>query len=221
MITSNVRRAEFLMLSDALKQCRGQDFENHGHPGVVFDRATGPSIRVWGWWTQDEPAIPCLLWCGEHGWSATVVEPDELDGPGYELAFWSHRIKLLDLALANALGPYPSLRELELHVAADTALGLGSHGSRMTEALSWGIVQLRAARAQRLRDSSETRGRQPAAKTFGGMVDEELVRHALVPSLAKPKVLQIRKRKDPAVEALVRALCTIRLGKDAATDDQG
>jgi len=91
-VMTATRLTEFWVLSDALKQCRGRDFEGHRHPAVVVDRATGPSVRVWGWWTQDNPAIPCLLWCGQRGWSATLVEPDELDSPGYELAFWSHRI---------------------------------------------------------------------------------------------------------------------------------
>ena len=218
MIASTTRQAEFLMLSDALKQCRGRDFESHDHPGVVFDRATGPSVRVWGWWTQDEPAIPCLLWCGEWGWSATLVEPDGLDSPGYELAFWSHRIKLLDLALANGVGPHLTLSELELHVAADASLPLGFHGSRRTEAMLWGIRQLLMARSLRHRRAIES----PAAseeQAHRGLIDEELVRHALVPTLAKPRVADNRRHKDPAVDALVRALSEVRLGDHIAEDE--
>jgi len=221
-VMTATRLAEFWMLSDALKQCRGRDFESYRHPAVVFDRATGPSVRVWGWWTQDIPAIPCLLWCGERGWSATLVEPDELDGPGYELAFWSHRIKLLDLALANALGPHLTLGELELHVAADASLLLGQHGSSRNEAMLWGIRQLRTERSQRHRRTPESP--TPAdAETHGGLVDEELERHALIPTLAKPRVHDNRRHKDPAVDALVRALCNLRLGDHItghATDDQ-
>jgi hypothetical protein len=221
-VMTATRLTEFLMLSDALKQCRGRDFESHHHPAVVFDRATGPSVRVWGWWTQDNPAIPCLLWCGERGWSATLVEPDELDGPGYELAFWSHRIKLLDLALANALGPHPTLGELELHVAADASLPLEQHGSRRREAMLWGIRQLRIARSQHHRRTPES-PTPSDAETHGGRVDEELGRHALIPTLAKPRVHENRKHKDPAVDALVRALCNLRLGDhitDHVTEDQ-
>jgi len=214
--TSTTRQTEFLMLSDALKQCRGRDFESHHHPAVVFDRATGPLVRVWGWWTQDDPAIPCLLWCGERGWSATLVEPDELDGPGYELAFWSHRIKLLDLALASALGPHPTLGELELHVTADASLPLVQHGSKRNTAMLWGIRQLRLARSPHLRRAPESPA-PSGAEIHGGLIDEELRRHALIPTLAKPRVLDNRKHKDPAVDALIRALCNMRLG-DRVTD---
>ena len=218
MSTWTTRQTEFLMLSDALKECKGRDFESHHHPAVVFDRATGPAVRVWGWWTEDDPAVPCLLWCGERGWSTTMVEPDELGSPGYELAFWSHRIRLLELALANCLGPCPTLGELELQVAADERVVHRLDGSRMNESLLWGIRQLRFARSQRIRrttDSPIPFGKQ----LLGGMVDEELRHHGLVPSLAKPRVLDNRNHKDPAVDVLVRALCNVRLG-DHVTDDE-
>lgn len=219
MNTATARQVEFLMLSDALKQCRGFDFEGHGHPAVVLDRATPPSIRVWGWWSPEEPGTACLLWRGDRGWCAAVVEPDEPHSPGYELAFWSHRIKLLDLALANALGPYATLGQLELHVAADARLELGPHGSTIREAMLWGIVQLRAARSQR-RPTEENRPDKPATGTQSGVVDEELVQHGLAPTFPKRRAFSgHRKHKDPAVDALVRALRSVRLG-DAATEDE-
>jgi hypothetical protein len=218
VVTSRTRQTEFLMLSDALKECRGRDFENHNHPAVVFDRATGPSVRVWGWWTAGDPAIPCLLWCGERGWSATLVEPDELDGPGYELRFWSHRIKLLDVALANCLGPCATLGELERRVASDVSLARELDGSRMDASLLWGIRELRFARSQRLRATTGDPGRLNK-RSYSGVVDEELQRHGLVPTLAKPKVLDTRNHKDPAVDALVRALCNVKLS-DHITEEK-
>lgn len=219
MVTSRTRQAEFLRLSDALKQCRGTEFESHTHPGVVFDRATGASVRVWAWWSRGEPAIPCLLWCSEPGWSATVVEPDNLGSPGYELGFWSHRIKLLDLALANGLGPYPTLGELELQVSVDGVFGEGPDGSRLQDAMLWGIRQLRAARSQSTSTAAGCPTLVAAGGQGGGVVDEELVRHGLVPSLAKPRVKDKRRHKDPAMDALVRALCNVRLGDHTWADE--
>jgi len=168
---------------------------------------------MWGWWTAGEWPSPCMLWSGERGWSATVVEPDQVDGPGYELAHWSHRIKLLDLAIANAIGPYRSLSLLELNVAADTTLGLGAGGPAVREALLWGIVQLRAARAQRTAPARAA-GSQTDLGLYGGhgTVDEELARYALVPTLAKPRTsLSRTEHKDPSVTALVQALAEVRL----------
>ena len=117
------KRAQYLQLSECLKRASGQDFERHRHPAVVVDRMTGPEVRVWGWWAGDGD-VPCLLWAGGLGWSAAMVLPDEFDSEGYERAFWSHRIKLLDLALANALGPATTLEDLELQVAGDDTYGL-------------------------------------------------------------------------------------------------
>lgn len=218
MIASRTRQAEFLKLSEDLKQFRGLDFEDHDHPGVMLDRATDPSVRVWGWWTPDDPGIPCLLWCGKWGWSATLVEPDELGSPGYELAFWSHRIKLLDLALANALGPHPTLGELELHIAADASTAPGLQGSGNAEVMLWGIRQLRIARSQGHRRTLEC----PATSEEGarrGVIDQELARHALIPTLAKPRVLDKRRHKDPAVDTLVRALSKVQLGDHISKDE--
>ena len=203
-------QAEYMWFSDALKRLPGHSFENHGHPAVVLDRVSGPSTRVWGWWTQGSPALPCLLWCGKRGWSATVVEPDALDSQGYERVFWSHRIKLLDLALANALGPYPRLEDLEMHAAADASFGPGVHGSDVKAAMLWGILQLRSALTTNQGHEGEVRRRHHGAGTSAGIVDEELTRHALIPTLAKLRIGNRRKRKDPAVDALVHALCNLR-----------
>lgn len=141
--------AEYLALSNSLKRLPGTDFEDHDHPAVVLDRATGPTTRVWGWWADNQPPLPCLLWVSERGWSATVVEPDALDSEGYERAFWSHRVNLLDIALACALGPYPTLDELEEQIAIEGAFGFGERGDRLQAAVHWGIVQLRAAQSAR------------------------------------------------------------------------
>jgi hypothetical protein len=186
-----------------------------------LDRVSGPSTHVWGWWTPDKPALPCLLWHSERGWSATVVEPDALDSLGYERVFWSHRIKLLDLALANALGPYRSLADLEMHAAADASFGPESRGSDVKAVVLWGILQLRSAPTRR--EGHAPRGRRSVQQDEGtpaGVVDEELTRHALSPTLAKGRVGYHRKRKDPAVEALIRALSNIRLDRGRIDQDQ-
>lgn len=207
------RHAEFLAISDALKRCRGEEFEDHGHPAVMLDRATGPSTRVWGWWSGGSRPLPCLLWSGERGWCATVVEPDDIDGPGYDVPFWSHRIKQIDLALANALGPFRSLTMLELYTAADTTLALGPFGQVVKDALLWGIVQLRAARTHvDVHAVPATPPSKAAILGGGGFVDEELAVHALVPTLAKPRTFGLRNSfKDPGIAALVRALTEVRL----------
>lgn len=220
MATTKTAREEFLALSDALKRCRGQEFEEHSHPAALLERATSPSVRVWGWWTNSDRELPCLLWCSERGWFATVVEPDGIDEPGYELSFWSHRVKLLDLALANALGPHPTLGLLELHVAADSTLVLGPYGSAVREALLWGIFQLRAARQGSRQCNVTAGGDRPATSTAAGMVDEELAQHALIPSLAKKRNSSTGVRpvqKDPAVDALIRALSEVRLTGNLAS----
>jgi hypothetical protein len=219
VIPSTAGQAEYLLLSDALKQLPGRAFEGHGHPAVVLDRASGPSVRVWGWWSGESPALPCLVWCGARGWSATVVEPDTLDSEGYEREFWSHRIKLLDLALANALGPYPALEDLELNVAAVANWGLGARATEVKRAMSWGILHLRSARARPTDHGFDGRDPQtvPAAD-MEGVVDAELARHALIPTLAKARVGLPRKRPDPSVETMVRTLSNLRLGDDVITD---
>lgn len=202
---------EFLALSDALKRRRGEEFEEHPHPAVLLDRATGTAAQVWGWWASTTgPQVPCLLWCTKRGWSTTAVEPDEIDAPGYELAHWSHRIKLLDLALANAHGPYNSLSKLELHVAADSTLPLGQHGPAIREGMLWGIVQLRAAYAQTRRSMPKGLGLAPAAPT--DRLDADLAHHALVPTLPKktPQAKRRASHKDPGLDALVQALAEVR-----------
>jgi len=219
MIASSARQSELVMLSDALKQLRGWEFESHAHPAVVLDRATGPSVRVWGWWTVGAPARPCVLWCGQRGWSVAVVEPDVFDSQGYELALWAHRIKLLDLALANAVGPHRRLAELELHVASEPSFGVGPHASSVRDAVLWGILQLRAALARRPDQAVAERQAPASESTRGGVVDEELARHGLVPTLAKARIRH-RKHKDAAVDALVRALTNLRLDEHLVRDEQ-
>lgn len=176
-------------LIDCLKRLRGADFEDHGHPAVLLDRATPASTLVWGWWATESPApsapaTPCLLWADQHGWSATVIEPGELDGAGYERAFWSHRVNLLDLALANAIGPFPTLEQLEAAVAAESSFGAGAWALQLAAAVLWGVRQLKAARAGQPTpaDGSATAA---ALRPVSCRVDEELVRHSLVPTLAK------------------------------------
>lgn len=208
-------RSEFLTLSDALKHRRGDEFETHDHPAVIFDRATGPTVRVWGWWTRTTPRVPCLLWSSERGWSATAVEPTEIDGPGYELPHWSHRIRLLDTALANSVGPHLTLALLELYIASDSTLPLGPLGAPIPEALQWGIAGLRSARAHphNLHAVGTTLATS-GPNTPAGTVDAELVRHALVPTLAKPiqgkATSKTRKQKDAGLGALVDALAQTR-----------
>jgi hypothetical protein len=186
MTASTPGLAQYLLLSEQHKQLPGSSFENHHHPAVVLDLATGPTVRVWGWWTDEtdgHPALPCLLWAGELGWSATVVEPDVFDSQGYERAFWSHRIKLLDLALANALCPCRTLEQLELHLA-DESLGADSWAPGLRGALVWGVLQLGAARA--LHEGGAAPATGPwRADEVRGTVDEELVAHGLGPMSAK------------------------------------
>jgi len=178
--------SEYLALSDCLKQLPGADFETHGHPAVVLDRATPDSTRVWGWWAQAEPPVPCMLWASDRGWSATVVEPGAFDSEGYERAFWSHRINLLDLALANAIGPFPTLDRLELNVAVDSSFGAGAWAVQLTSSVLWGVHQLRDAHAGgRASAAGASRPGMPITAARCA-VDPELALHALVPTLAKP-----------------------------------
>jgi len=214
MFTFEEARDELLSLGEDLKRCRGKEYEDHDHPAVLVDRATRPSVRVWGWWADTEPRLPCILWSSERGWSATVVEPDDIDGPGYEMAYWSHRVKLLDLALANALGPYRTLPALELHVAGDTTPPiLDPHGFQVRQALLWGIVQLRAARAQKQHTGVAEVWQIKIGESFQtAAIDDELRKHALAPTLAKRRKGRRRDtHKDPAVGALARALSRVRL----------
>jgi hypothetical protein len=139
--------AEYLSLSDCLKRLPGSEFETHDHPAVVLDRATGPSTQVWGWWADDESTLPCLVWRSARGWSAAVVEPDELDSEGYERPSWTHRVKLLDLALATAIGPCATIAELESQVAADGSFGFGENAEDVQMAVLSGLVRLRATHA--------------------------------------------------------------------------
>ena len=175
--------AQYLWLSDLLKQLPGRSFETHRHPAVLLDLATGPSVRVWGWWTSGgagRPAVPCVLWAGDLGWSVAVVEPDVFDTAGYERPFWSHRIRLLDLALANALGPFPTVEQLELEVGAESSLG-PSRPRELTAGVLWGILQLEAAR-----DPVGAVVRRLPVDGPAGAVDDELVAHDLSPAVAKP-----------------------------------
>jgi hypothetical protein len=199
-------RAQYLLLSGALMRLPGRTFEVHGHPAVVLDIATGPRTRVWGWWapeTAERPAVPCLLWAGELGWSATAVEPDMFDSEGWERAFWSHRIKLLDLALAGALGPFPTLEDLQLQVTAEADAGPGYRAEEVTGALLWGILRLRAARARQSEVAVGARPRLlPPFVVAQGMVDEELSGHDLGPDVVKTRV----EGGDRGLAALLQAV---------------
>jgi len=208
------RAAEYLHLSDALKQLRGVEFETHDHPAVVIDVATPPATRVWGWWADaQEPGqqpVPCVLWATERGWSATIVEAGELDGAGYERAFWSHRIGLIDLSLANALGPFPTLEELELNVAAEGSFGFGTWAVQLRSAVLWGILQLRAARAQGRRTTPDE---VPLVQGVSCSVDDELARHGLVPTLAKA-IWSDDPPGNDGLEILLQAVLQARRGVD-------
>jgi hypothetical protein len=193
-------QAQYLALSESLKRLPGSDFERYAHPAVVLDRATGPGLRVWGWWSGGDRELPCLLWSGELGWSATVVEPDALGSAGYEQLFWAHRVKLLDLALANAIGPCRTLEDLELRVASHADPDADAAWAGPRRALLWGILQLRAARAHRASVVGRGVHGRPLRAVTGaaGSVDAELVRHGLVPSLPKSPM--------PSLEAFEHAL---------------
>jgi hypothetical protein len=207
--------AEYLTLSDRLKQLRGTEFEMHGHPAVVLDRATSPTTRVWGWWADAETPVPCVLWASERGWSVTAVEAGELDSEGYERAFWAHRVALLDLALATALGPFPTLEELELNVAADGSFGFGSWGEELRAAVLWGVRQLRVARARGHRGRRD----EALAQVSGARcsVDQELVRFGLVPTLTK-SCREVASAQEAGLEALLRAVR--RAGSGATSLDE-
>jgi hypothetical protein len=81
----------------------------------------------------------------------------------------------------------------------------------------WGIFQLRAARARARAHGhiGEVVSIRAGMDEHGGRIDEELARHALSPSLAKPRATGHRKHKDPAVDAVVRAL------RELGPDDPG
>lgn len=194
---------EYVAVSERLKHLRGADFETHGHPAVILDRATSPATQVWGWWAESEPRLPCLLWAGERGWSITVVEPGALDSEGYERAFWAHRIHLLDLALANAMGPFHTLDELELAVSTESSFGLGCWGVEIRSAVRWGVRQLKTARARGRRTGM---GPDPAgAAAAHASVDQELTRCGLVPTLPK-NGCAVESAQEAGLEALLRAV---------------
>lgn len=179
MTAHQAAKAEFDALTCALKRFPGELFEQHGHPAVLLDLATGSSVRVWGWWGNAQRELPSLLWCSERGWFATVVQPDDADAPGYELPHWSHRINLLEKALANAMGPHPSLGLLELHLL------LGSYRAAIKDAVLWGILQLRAAH-HRTGRSANHRYDDDAHPT-PARIDEELTHHGLAPTVFKKR----------------------------------
>lgn len=213
------KHAQYLMMSDRLKRLAGEEFERHQHPAIILDRASGPGVRVWGWWTVAGD-LPCVLWAGDLGWSATAVGPDTFDSEGYERAFWSHRIKLLDLALANALGPARTLEDLELQVASDTSYGLDLTWTGVKGALLWGILQLRAARAQRRQIVRGGAAVRPMiTPEFCGVTDDDLVQHGLAPTLAKA-----RWRPRPvdlgASQSAVRATSAASAGSPTTRDKQ-
>jgi hypothetical protein len=184
MIILSPDRSQYLLLSEALKDVPGRQFERHRHPAVILDRATGPGTQVWGWWTSGSPARPCLLWSTGRGWGATVVEPAVVGAQGYERGFWLHRLTLLDRALARALGPCSTLHELELQVPS-AGFGPDVDGGELSGSVLWGVRLLRAAHGI---DRDAESGPGPTAPRVAGTegaVDEELARHALVPTLAK------------------------------------
>jgi len=182
---------QYLLFSEALKDVPGRRYEQHRHPAVVLDGATGPGTQVWGWWTRGTPGRPCLLWSAARGWGATVVAPEVVGADGYERAYWSHRIKLLDVALARASGPSRTLQELELQVSS-AGFGLGRDGGELLVGLLWGVRMLRAAYS--MDRSAESRPWRTLPRDAGieGEVDEELARHALIPTLAKVGSMQAR-----------------------------
>jgi hypothetical protein len=184
MIILSPAESQYLRLGEGLKRVPGRLYEQHGHPAVILDRATGPGAQVWGWWTGGRPARPCLLWSSRQGWGATVVEPAAVDAEGYERALWWHRVKLLDLALARALGPCPTLEELELKVPS-AGFGRGQDSCGLHRGVLWGIRLLRAAREMDRSARVRHPYRPPQGAGVEGAVDEELARHALIPTLAK------------------------------------
>lgn len=186
MNSETASQAQYLALGDALKQLAGSAFEEHGHPAVLLDRVTGPSTLVWGWWSEESPRLPCMLWFREPGWSAAVVSSDMSNSDGYEREYWAHRIRLLDRALAAALGPFQALEDLELEVTAAAGFGPGARDAEARRALCWGIRHLRAACA-RTASLGDGQGSLPGdLPAGGGVIDAELARHALVPTLSKP-----------------------------------
>jgi hypothetical protein len=184
MIILSRDQTQYLQFSEALKDIPGRKLEHHRHPAVVLDRATGPGTHLWGWWTCGRPARPCLLWWTGGGWGATVVEPEADGADGYERTSWLHRLTLLDRALARALGPCPTLHELELQVPS-AVFGRGRDGCDVSMGLLWGIRLLRAAHSTERDAESGSVRPVPRAAGVEGAVDEELARHALIPTLAK------------------------------------
>lgn len=180
MTADEASKAEYVALTSALKGCPGELFEQHDHPAVLLDQVTGSPVRVWGWWGNPGRELPCLLWCSSRGWFATVVPAEHAGAPGYELPHWSHRIKLLDRALAQAIGPHASLGLLELHLL------LGSYGTALKDAVLWGIVQLRAAHQRTGRSGTHRHNDDPPGTA--ARVDEELARHGLAPTMFKKRI---------------------------------
>jgi hypothetical protein len=139
----------------------------------------------------------------ELGWGATTVEPDVFDAEGYECPSWSHRIKLLDLAVANATGPFPTLEALRRRVNDDIDPHLGDRAVALGGALLWGILQQQAART-RLGDVTGDPGIPTAA--VRGAVDDALDRAQLGPDRVKIRL----ERPDAGLAGLLRAVDQVR-----------
>jgi hypothetical protein len=202
------RRTEYLVLSGLLTVVPAGTCARHRHPAHVLDLATGPRTSVWGWWAEPvggESPVPCLLWAGELGWSAAAVEADTLDGRGYATSSWSQRATLLDLALANATGPFRTVDQLCQRVSDDVHPDLGDRSAAVAGALLWGILQQQAARTRLGHVATGSRVPRVAVR---GVVDDALDRGHLSPDRVKVRL----ERPDVGLDGLLRAVEEVRAG---------
>lgn len=129
---------EYNAFRQGLMSLNGQDYEDaESHPGFLLDRIA-PDATVYGWWPT-EYNTPCLAWKSPRGWSATVVDNDDLGWPNS--VFFVRATDLCDAIMAAA--EPTSLLELicfTCEVASDPTND--EHWIDKMKGLAWGLLRL-------------------------------------------------------------------------------
>lgn len=130
---------EHRILTDALKALTGADFEAaEDHPGVLLDLVTDDNTVVYGWWPANYNT-PVLAWQSPRGWSATIVDSDDLGWPDNA---WYDRARDLGSAFLDAPEPTTVLDLLRTACAAAANPDFADHWREKNKALAWGLLRL-------------------------------------------------------------------------------